>query len=101
MLKNLIQIISDFPLSDKSNQKLLAIGTHVRILLDYPKDVYNQKRFGGKFRSSDIRWTEKNYKTKEVLLRPGFCPLYIVDDGTTIQHTVQQFHFVPHFLKYF
>jgi hypothetical protein len=53
---------SDFPLSDKSNQKLLAIGTHVRLLLDHPKDVYNQKRLGGKFRSADIRWTEKIYK---------------------------------------
>jgi hypothetical protein len=30
--------ISNFLLSDKSNQKLLAIGTHVRLLLDHPKD---------------------------------------------------------------
>jgi hypothetical protein len=36
--------ISDFPLINKTNQKLLAIGTHVRILLDHPIDLYSQKR---------------------------------------------------------
>jgi hypothetical protein len=76
----------------------LAIGTHVRLLLDHPKDVYNQKRLGGKFRSSDIHWTEKIYKIKEVLLRPGFPPMYTVDDGTTVQHTLQRLQEVPHFV---
>jgi hypothetical protein len=68
----------------------LAIGTHVRILLDHPKDDYNQKRLVGRFRSGDVRWTENIYKIKEVLLRPGFPPMHTVDDGTTVEHTVQQ-----------
>jgi hypothetical protein len=84
--------------SDKSNQKLLGIRTHVRLLLDHPKEVYNQKRLGGKFRSGDIRWTEKNYKIKDVLLRPGFPPMYTVDDGTTVQRTRQQLQEMPHFV---
>jgi hypothetical protein len=64
------------------------------LLLDHFKDVYNQKNK----RSADIRWTEKNYKIKEVLLRPGFPVLYNVDDGTTVQHTRQQLQEVPHFV---
>jgi hypothetical protein len=76
----------------------LAIGTHVRLLLDHPKDVYNEKRLGGKFRSADIRCTEKNYKIKEVLHHPGFPPMDTVDDGTTVQHTRQQLQEMPHFV---
>jgi hypothetical protein len=70
----------------------------VRLLLDHPKDVYNQKRLGGKFRSGDVRWTEKIYKIKEVLLRQGFPPMDTVDDGTTVQHTRQQLQEMPHFV---
>jgi hypothetical protein len=91
--------ISDFPLSDKSNQNLLAAGTLVRVLLDHPIEVYNQKRLiGDRFRAGDIRYRIKTNKITNVLLRPGFPPLYTVDDGTTVQHTRQQLQVMPHFV---
>jgi hypothetical protein len=41
-----------------------------------------------KHKSGDIRWTEKNYEIKEVLLRPRFPLMYTIDDDTTVHHTV-------------
>jgi hypothetical protein len=47
MFKNLRQIldsqpISDFPLSDKTNQIILAVGANVRLLLDHPTGASNE-----------------------------------------------------------
>jgi hypothetical protein len=36
------QPISDFPLSDQTNQILLAVGANVRLLLDHPIGVSNE-----------------------------------------------------------
>jgi hypothetical protein len=67
---------NDFPIISNSNKKLLGIGKMVRTLLEYPQDV-NGKRLGGKFRSSDIRWSREEYAITEVLLKPDAPPMYI------------------------
>jgi hypothetical protein len=49
--------MSTLPIVDKYSGKLLSIGQKVRLLLDYPVNNTNQARLGGKFRSTDVRWT--------------------------------------------
>jgi transcriptional regulator len=89
------RVEDDFPVSTDDNKNLLGIGTPVRVLLDYPIHAHNEKRLDNKFRASDIRWTPTVYKITQVLLRPSFPPLYLVDDGKTTQHTRQQLQVVP------
>ena len=62
----------------------------MRIKLDHPIDVYNKKKLGGNFRAGNIKWTINVYKVKEVLLRPGFPPLYLTTKSKTTQYTTQQ-----------
>ena len=77
--KPLSEEISPFPIVDEYSGNLLKIGQKVRLLLDYPINTTNNARLGGKFRSSDIRWTPKVYEVDEVLLKPGFPPMYLTD----------------------
>lgn len=86
--------LSDFPVSTNYNEKLLSVGTPVRILLDHPIEVFNKKRLGGAFRAGDIRWSLQLYKIKDVLLRPGFPPLYTTTNNDHVQHTKQQLQVV-------
>ena len=65
----------------------------VRIALNHPINIHNEKTLTGKFRSSDIRWSPKVYKINEVLLKPGFPPMYLVD-GDNVARTKQQLSIV-------
>lgn len=67
------------PVCHGDSCKLLDIGTKVRVKLDQPLDVTTGKRLHGNFRTSDIRWNPKHRVIKEVLLRPGFPPQYLLD----------------------
>lgn len=88
--------LSDFPLITNYNGDMLNKGDHVRILLDHPIEVYNKKRLTGGFRAGDIRWTKEIYKILNVLLRPGFPPMYLVNNNKTTQYTKQQLQVVHH-----
>ena len=44
----------------------------------------------GKFRSTDTRWTNKIYKITEVLLKPGFPPMYLTDANDNVARTKNQ-----------
>jgi hypothetical protein len=77
--KPLEQEISPFPIVDEYSGNLLNIGQKVRLLLDYPINATNNARLSGNFRSSDIRWTPKVYTVDEVVLKPGFPPMYLTD----------------------
>lgn len=90
------QPISDEPLFTKYNSHMLNRGDNVRVLLDYPIDIHNNKRLHGDFRSGDIRWSLKIYKITELLLRDGFPPMYLVDNGKTTQYTKAQLQVVHH-----
>lgn len=83
----------DFPYSDKTNENLLTIGSDVKVALNHPINAHNEKALSGKFRSSDIRWTTKDYKIENIMLKPSQPPLYktTYDDAL---HTRQQLQFV-------
>ena len=82
--------ISTVPIITENNKNILNINDKVRVKLDHPIDVYNKKKLGGNFRAGDIKWTINVYKIKEVLLRPGFPPLYLTTKSKTTQYTTQQ-----------
>ena len=44
----------------------------------------------GDFRSSDIKWTTKVYKITEVLLKPGYPPMYLTDADDNVARTKNQ-----------
>lgn len=84
------QEISPDPIANEYNGNLLKIGTKVRLLLDKPIDTVKGKRLIGNFRSGDIRWTTKIYKITEVLLKPGFPPMYLTDANDNVARTKNQ-----------
>jgi hypothetical protein len=72
------------------NKVILPEGTRVRRQLDYPIDAATNKRIYSKFRASDIRWSKEIYKIKEILLKPGFPPMYLLDNNDNVPRTKQQ-----------
>lgn len=88
--KVLNQEISDLPLIDKYNGKLLTIGDKVRISLDYPINNTNHKRLNGNFRSTDIKFSPTIYTITEVLIKPGFPPLYLTSKNDNVARTKNQ-----------
>ena len=82
--------ISDEPIVDKYTGKLLIIGQKVRVQLDYPINNINDKRINGTFRSSDIRFSPKTYEITQVLLKPGFPPLYLTSNNDNVARTKNQ-----------
>ena len=86
--------ISDDVLVSSKNKDIIPEGTRVRRQLDYPIDVATGKRIDSKFRSSDIRWSKDIHKVKEILLKPGYPPLYLLDNNDHVARTKQQLQFV-------
>ena len=89
--------LTNFPIWTDNNKNLLKEGQAVRILLDHPIEVHNNKRLGGKFRSGDIRWTKDVHVIKDILLRPDQPPMYTVDNNTHVQYTRQQLQPIPQY----
>jgi hypothetical protein len=87
--KPLEKEISPYPLASKYSGNLLTIGDRVRYQLDYPINTVNHGRLSGKFRSSDIRWSPSIHRITEVLLKPGFPPMYLIDKDD-VARTKQQ-----------
>ena len=77
--KTKIKSLPDLPVSQGDSSNLLDIGEKVRVKLEAPLDYTSGKRLHGNFRSSDIRWDPKPRVVKEVLLKPGFPPMYLLD----------------------
>jgi hypothetical protein len=76
------------------NKKILAEGTKVRIKLDFPIDSFG-KKLPGDFRASDIRWSREVHMIKQILLKPGQPPLYLIDKkGDTIARAKHEFQVV-------
>jgi hypothetical protein len=88
--KPLKQELSPDPIANEYNGNLLKIGAKVRLLLDKPIDNVRGKRLIGDFRSGDIRWTTKVYKITEILLKPGYPPMYLTDAGDNVARTKNQ-----------
>jgi len=81
--------ISEDPIANSYTGNLYKIGQRVRIQLDYPVNTVNEGRLIGKFRSTDIRWSPQIHRIEQVLLKPGFPPMYLVD-GDDVARTKQQ-----------
>ena len=88
--KTLTKEISEDPIADNYSGNLLTIGQNVRIQLDYPINTTDNKRLGGTFRTSDIRWSPKSYRVTEVSSKPGYPPLYLTDKNDNVARTKNQ-----------
>lgn len=88
--KPLKEEISPDPIANDYTGNLYKIGQKVRLLLDKPIDAVKGKRLHGNFRSSDIRWTTEIYKITQVLLKPGFPPMYLTDANDNVARTKNQ-----------
>ena len=58
----------------------LSIGTPVRLQLDKPREVYENRKLTGGFRETDVRWTDEIYTISDIILDGGQPPLYRVKD---------------------
>jgi hypothetical protein len=81
---------SPYPITDDFTGNLLKIGQKVRLKLDYPINNTNKARVYGKFRATDVKWTQKIYKITEVLLVPGKPPGYLTDANDNVYRTKNQ-----------
>lgn len=50
----------------------------MRTILEAPREV-SGKKLHGKFRKTDIKWNPTVREIKEILLKPGFPPMYLLD----------------------
>ncbi len=63
--------------------KVLKVGDQVRVQLDVPMDI-NQNKLHGRFRSSDIRWDPIVRTIKRMSIVPGQPIMYMLDgDNST------------------
>ena len=88
--KPITKAISDTPIITKENQNILSEGDKVRVALDYPKSASNDTRLSGRFRAGDLRFDKKIEKIEQVNIKPGFPPLYQVEDHQGVNYTSQQ-----------
>ena len=83
------------PVCEGSSCKLLNIGDKVRIMLDVPiSATEDEKKLHGKFRSSDIRWTPQIHTINNIILKPNFPPLYMVEGNNKASYTKNQLQLV-------
>jgi hypothetical protein len=86
---------TDKLLGSKFGGNIIPIGTRVRVQLDHPQDTVKGNYLPGKFRSSDIRWSPDVTRVEQVLLKPGFPPMYLVaDDDKLVSRTKNQLQIV-------
>jgi hypothetical protein len=71
---------TDKLLSTKFSGNILPIGTRVRVQLERPRDTVKGNLLPGNFRSSDIRWHPDIRRIEQILLKPGFPPMYLISD---------------------
>jgi hypothetical protein len=69
----------DEPLGQGNTLDLIPIGSKVRTVSEKPRDVANDNVLFGNFRKSDIRWNQKQRTVKEILIKPNFPPMYLLD----------------------
>ena len=70
--------------------QLLAVGSRVRVVLDFPKSNTGGQRLHGTFRQGDVRWQKTPRKIKQILLRPDQPPMYLIEGIPNASYTRQQ-----------
>jgi hypothetical protein len=78
------------PKLTKDNKDLIPIGSKVRVILDFPKDVATGKRLHGPFRKSDARFERKPEIVETIQLKPRQVPLYAVANHPNTLYSKQQ-----------
>ena len=68
---------------------LFQEGDSVRVILDYPINIATGKKLDGKFRKTDIRWSEEIHKIENIVIAPNQPPLYQVK-GIKANYTKNQ-----------
>ena len=63
----------------KEGKKLLKVGDMVHVKLEQPANIVTEKRFTGRWRVGDLRWTKTKKKIVNVLLLPNSYPRYVVE----------------------
>ena len=64
-------------LCKKEECDLYEIGMKVRVKLDYPKNIKDERQYGT-FRSGDVRWSIKPHTIENILLLPNQPIRYVV-----------------------
>ena len=72
-------INDDDPVCSGDACNLLEQGTQVRVQLEQPYDFSTGKILPGRFRSTDLRWDLRPRTIKEIIIKPGSPPLYLLD----------------------
>jgi Chromo (CHRromatin Organisation MOdifier) domain len=87
--KNMQIKTSEKPLRD-THEQILPVGTSVRVLLDAPINIPDERKLYGKFRAGDIRWSVKPVKITDVFLRPDQPVFYAVEGNDKNVYTRDQ-----------
>lgn len=87
--KPLVDAIKNEPFSTKASENLIPLNSKVRQKLDYPIDSATGKRTGNIFRAGDIKWGKKEREVKNIILKPGYPPLYQLDGKDGKQHDTE------------
>jgi Chromo (CHRromatin Organisation MOdifier) domain len=66
---------------ESSHEKLLPIGTKVRIPLEEPRSTADNSKLHGKFRAHDIRWQVKPEVVEDYYFRADEPPQYIISNN--------------------
>ena len=81
------------PVCEGDTCNLIPRGTRVRVAYDNPHDIHG-KRLHGRFRTSDIRWNPQQRIIEEVLIKPNFPPLYLLDNDPDTAYTKNQLQII-------
>lgn len=84
--------------------ELLDVGTKVRTKLDNPESLTGDQKINDtRFRATDTRWKNETRTVKEILLTPGFPPMYLLDgkkgkakDKEMVGYTRPQLQVITH-----
>jgi hypothetical protein len=78
------------PVGLPDSYEVLPVGTKVRVIADEPRNLQNIKESGKGFRLGDIRWEVKPTTIKQLSLRGGQPPMYLVDGIDNVSYTKSQ-----------
>jgi hypothetical protein len=96
-----VLVLPDDPVCEGDACQLLAIGTNVRAIAEEPRDPVTGNKLHGKFRATDQRWNSATRVIKQILLKPGYPPLYLLDGNSgrlkvePIAYTKGQLQVIP------
>lgn len=88
---------------EPSSKELLPIGTKVRVALDDPVETTSlkEKRLPGRFRAGDPKWSQTVRTIKEILMKPNFPPMYLLNGNVgdsqiePVAYTRNQLQVIP------